>query len=322
MWFVSQKKKKQKNELNKNETSDIKEAAFKTWLYFDNLLTEDNNYLIPDNYQTNREEKEDIKTSPTDIAMSLTSIISAHALDFIDNRKAIRMIENIITSLEKLEKWNGHLYNWYRISNMQKMTPYYVSSVDSGNLAIALLTVKEFLKDLKADELQQRVENLFETMDFSKFYNNDQHVFSIGYDSIEERLSPYNYNKFASESRILSFVAIIKGDVPSKHWLCLDKTLTKYKKRKGLVSWSGTSFEYFMPMIFMKSYSNTLLDESYHFAYFCQKEYIKEVNSDLPWGISESAYAELDDGLNYKYKAFDTPYFSVNCRSTCLVALF
>ena len=63
-------------------------------------------------------------------------------------------------------------------------------------------------------------------MDFSKFYNNEQHVFSIGYDSIEERLSPYNYNKFASESRILSFVAIAKGDVPSKHWFCLDKSLT------------------------------------------------------------------------------------------------
>ena len=215
-------------------------------------------------------------------------------------------MENSIAVIEKLEKWNGHLYNWYRISNMQKMLPFYISSVDSGNLAMSLLTVKEFLKTLDTEELEKRVEKLFTDMDFSKFYT-DQHVFSIGYDSIEERLSPYNYNKFASESRILSFISIVKGDVPSKHWLCLDKTLTKYKNRKGLVSWSGTSFEYFMPMIFMKSYSNTLLDESYHFAYFCQKEYMKEVNDKLPWGISESAYAELDDGLNYKYKAFSTP---------------
>ena len=311
MWFISQKDQKEKNELSKKETKNLKEVAFKTWLYFDNLLTEENNYLIPDNYQTNREEKEDIKTSPTDIAMSLTSIISAHALEFIDDRKAIRMMEKIITSIETLEKWNGHLYNWYRISDMKKMTPFYISSVDSGNLAIALLTVKEFLKEIEAVELQERVEKLFDAMDFSKFYNQDQHVFSIGYESIDDRLSPYNYNKFASESRILSFIAILKGDVPSKHWLCLDKTLTKYKNRKGLVSWSGTSFEYFMPMIFMNRYRNTLLDESYHFAYFCQKEYIKEVNANLPWGISESAYAELDDGLNYKYKAFDTPYLKM-----------
>ena len=310
MWLVSQKQKKQIIELNKNERSELREVAFKTWLYFDTLLTEENNYLIPDNYQTNREEKEDIKTSPTDIAMSLNAIISAHALEFIDARKAVRMIEKIITSLEELEKWNGHLYNWYRIGNMEKMYPYYVSSVDSGNLAMSLLTVKEFLKSLDTEDLEKRVEKLFTAMDFSKFYT-DQHVFSIGYDTVEERLSPYNYNKFASESRILSFISIVKGDVPSKHWLCLDKTLTKYKNRKGLVSWSGTSFEYFMPMIFMKSYSNTLLDESYHFAYFCQKEYMKEVNGNLPWGISESAYAELDDGLNYKYRAFSTPYLKM-----------
>jgi hypothetical protein len=120
----------------------------------------------------------------------------------------------------------------------------------------------------------------------------------------EDKLSVYNYNKFASESRILSFVAIAKGDAPSKHWLCLDKSLTKYKKYKGLASWSGTSFEYFMPEIFMKSYSNTLLDESYFFSVMCQKEYMKEVNPKMPWGISESAYGELDDGLNYKYRAF------------------
>lgn len=310
MWLVSQKQKKQLIELNKNEKADLKEVAFKTWLYFDTLLTEENNYLIPDNFQVNREEKEDIKTSPTDIAMSLTAIVSAHSLEFIDARKAVRLIEKIVDSIESLEKWNGHLYNWYKISNKEKMYPFYVSSVDSGNLAIALLTVKEFLKSLDTPELEERVEKLFNEMDFSKFYT-EQHVFSIGYDTIEERLAPYNYNKFASESRILSFISIVKGDVPSKHWLCLDKTLTKYKTRKGLVSWSGTSFEYFMPLIYMKSYSNTLLDESYHFAHFCQKEYMKEVNSNLPWGISEAAYAELDDGLNYKYKAFSTPYLKM-----------
>ena len=310
MWLVSQKQKKQLIELNKNEKADLKEVAFKTWLYFDTLLTEENNYLIPDNFQVNREEKEDIKTSPTDIAMSLTAIVSAHSLEFVDARKAVRLIEKIVDSIESLEKWNGHLYNWYKISNKEKMYPFYVSSVDSGNLAIALLTVKEFLKSLDTPELEERVEKLFNEMDFSKFYT-EQHVFSIGYDTIEERLAPYNYNKFASESRILSFISIVKGDVPSKHWLCLDKTLTKYKTRKGLVSWSGTSFEYFMPLIYMKSYSNTLLDESYHFAHFCQKEYMKEVNSNLPWGISEAAYAELDDGLNYKYKAFSTPYLKM-----------
>ena len=58
----------------------------------------------------------------------------------------------------------------------------------------------------------------------------------------------------------------------------------------------------------MKNYPNTLLDETYHFAYFCNKDYIESISRDLPWGISESAYNELDNSLNYKYKAFSTPY--------------
>ena len=147
-------------------------------------------------------------------------------------------------------------------------------------------------------------------MNFKCLYTKNN-VFSIAYNLSLDRLSPYNYNKFASESRILSFVAIIKGDVPFKHWLSLDKSLTKYKNYKGLASWSGTSFEYFMPYIFMKSYPNTLLDESYFFAQFCEEEYMREVDKSMPWGISEAAYGEMDDALNYKYKAFSTPYLKV-----------
>ena len=61
----------------------------------------------------------------------------------------------------------------------------------------------------------------------------------------------------------------------------------------------------------MKNYPNTLLDEAYQFAYFCQKSYIEKISKRLPWGISESAYNELDDALNYKYKAFSTPYLKM-----------
>jgi len=293
--------------LNDSQEEKLKDVAYRTWLYFDSFLTRENNYLIPDNLQLNREEKIDTKTSPTDIGMSITAVVSANELGFINDDEAIFLINNIITTLEKLEKWNGHLYNWYNIQKLKKIEPFVISSVDSGNLAAALVVAKEYVLKKNERELFERINTLFNEMDFSKLYT-EQDVFSIVYDTVNEELSRYNYNKFASESRILSFVAIMKGDVPSKHWLCLDKTLTKYKKHKGVVSWSGTSFEYFMPLIFMRTYPNTLLDESYFFAKFCQKNYINEINSKLPWGISESAYDELDDGLNYKYKAFATPY--------------
>lgn len=310
LWYFSIRKDVELTGLSERQNQKMEDIAHKTWLYFSKFLTKENNYLIPDNYQLNRENREDVKTSPTDIGMSITSVVCASELEFINVKTSLDLLKNIITTIEKLEKWNGHLYNWYNIKTLNKIVPYVISSVDSGNFAASLIVAKEYCLKHKDLDLYNRISNLFDAMNFTKLYTK-QDVFSIAYDTVTDELSIYNYNKFASESRILSYIAIMKGDAPSKHWLCLDKTLTKYKKHKGLVSWSGTSFEYFMPLIFMKTYPNTLLDESYFFSKFCQKSYMNEIDPRMPWGISESAYDELDDGLNYKYKAFATPYLKV-----------
>ncbi len=293
--------------LNDKKVKDIEEIALATWKYFEDNLTEENNYLIPDNYQENREQKLDYRTSPTAIGFSLTSIVSAYELGFIDKEKAIFLISKVLESVDKLSKWHGHLYNWYDIKSMKLMHNRFVSSIDSGNLIACIVVVREFLVQFKEEQLIKLCDKLITNANFRKFYTN-KHVFSIGFDENEGKLSIYNYNKFASEARLLSYLAICMGDVPSKHWFCLDKSLTTYKGRKGLISWSGTSFEYYMPLLFMKDYPNTLLDESYQFARFCQKDYIDSVSRSLPWGISESAYNELDNSLNYKYRAFSTPY--------------
>ena len=179
--------------------------------------------------------------------------------------------------------------------------------MDSGNFVASLIVTREFVVQFENQKLIKLCDKLINNSNFKKLYTKKD-VFSIGYDEEEGKLSIYNYNKFASESRLLSYLAICLGDAPSKHWFCLDKSLTTYKGHKGLISWSGTSFEYYMPLLFMKDYPNTLLDESYQFARFCQKDYIESVSRSLPWGISESAYNELDNALNYKYKAFSTPY--------------
>ncbi|MCI8567969.1 MAG: hypothetical protein HFG48_01465, partial [Bacilli bacterium] len=293
-----------------SEKEEMKALARKTWNFFEENLTSENHFLIPDNYQENREHKLDIKTSSTDIGFSLTSVVSAYELGFIKREKCLFLLNNIINSVEHLPKWNGHLYNWYKLEDLSLMYPHFVSSVDSGNFVACLIVVKEFLSKIKEEDLRKRIEKLISATDFSKLYTKDD-VFSIGYNTIENELSVYNYNRFASESRLLSYIAISKGDVPSKHWFCLDKTLTKFKYHKGVASWSGSLFEYYMPLIFMKSYKNTLLDESYDFAYFCQKYYMEEINKNLPWGISECAYDELDNGINYKYKTFSIPYLKL-----------
>ena len=293
--------------IRDNKKDKLVDIAKDTWKYFSDNLVEEYNYLIPDNYQENRENKLDMRTSPTAIGYSLVSIVSAYNMDFIDKEEAINLIDKVLKSVDSLEKWNGHLYNWYDIKTKSVMQPRFVSTVDSGNLVASMIVVREFLSTLEEEKLLKLCDKLINNTNFKKLYTK-KNVFSIGYDDNEGKLSIYNYNKFASESRLTSYLAICKGDVPAKHWFSLDKSLTTYKGHKGLISWSGTSFEYYMPLLFMKNYPNTLLDESYYFAYFCQKEYIERVSRKLPWGISESAYSELDNSLNYKYKAFSTPY--------------
>lgn len=307
LYLVSKDINHQRISLKEEEIAEVREVAYRTWMYFSDHLKEEYHYLIPDNYQENREQKLDLRASPTGIGFSLLSVVSAYELEFISTEEAVDYISNIIYSIDSLEKWHGHLYNWYEIKSKRVMHPAFVSTIDSGNLIAALIIVREFLVEHEQQQLVKLCDKLIRNANFKKLYTK-RDVFSIGYDEVEARLSIYNYNKFASESRLTSYLAICLGYAPSKHWFCLDKSLTTYKGHKGLISWSGTSFEYFMPLLFMKNYPNTLLDETYHFAHFCQKEYIESVSRDLPWGISESAYNELDNSLNYKYHAFSTPY--------------
>ncbi len=324
LYNVSKDIKEDLTPLSDTDNDNIKKMAYRTWMFFKDSMKEEYGYLMPDNFQENREEKLDLRTSPTNIGYSLTSIISAYELDFISLDEAIELIKNVIKTVSHLEKWHGHLYNWYDIKTKKAMNPRFISTIDSGNFVACLIIVKNFLE--KVDDigvhfkLRKKVETMIKNTNFKKLYTK-KNVFSIGYDEAEGHLSIYNYNKFASESRLTSFVAICKGDVPSKHWLSLDKSLTTYKNRKGLISWSGTSFEYFMPFLFMKNYKNTLLDETYHFAHMCQVDYMESVSKKLPWGISESAYNELDNALNYKYKSFSTPYLKAKEESDARIVI-
>ena len=308
MYRLGKKLKTDEKHLDENEVKEVKEIAFRTWNYFHSLLQEESNFLIPDNYQLNRTQKTDYKTSPTNIGYSLVSVISAYELGFIPLKEAMYLLEKIIDNVAKLKKWEGHLFNWYNVYTLEELYPYFVSTADSGNFVACLYIVKGFLKKNDNKTLLNNILRLIDNANFTKFYNKDLDVLSIGYEYRNQNLLPYHYNNFASEARLTSFIAISKGDVPYKHWFCLNKTLTKYKFYKGVASWYGTLFEYFMPLIFMKTYKHTLMDETYSFAYYAQKEFMKEIDKNLPWGISEAGYHELDDAQNYKYKAFGVPY--------------
>ncbi len=309
LFLISRQFTEEKN-INSDQKLKLGRLALDTWHYFEDLLTEENHYLIPDNYQDNREEKVSVQTSPTNIGMSLVSIISAFELGFITKDKALLLLNKVMETVDTLEKWNGHLYNWYLLETKEKLYPFYISSVDSANFVASVYTVKSFASKYQDFNLERLSDKIITETNFKLLYTEED-VFSIGYSTLEEKLSPFNYNKFASESRILSYIGVASLQAPVKHWFCLDKTLTSYKREKGLTSWAGTSFEYFMPLIFMRNYKNTLMDESYNFAANCQREYMKHFDHNLPWGISESAYAAYEDNANYKYKTFGTPYLKL-----------
>lgn len=293
------------------------DIAKKTWLYFKENQV---NYLPADNFQEDRKEKIAKRTSPTNIGFSLMSAIASYDLHFENLEDTIEFINNEIDSVDMLKKWNGHLYNWYDLKTMQPLPPFDISSVDSGNFVGYLFTVKAFLRDCldksldvnyisKILNLIDKITRLIDDTDFSKLYNKEIGLFSIGYSVSEGKLYDSYYDLLASEARQTSIVAIAKKDVPSKHWAGLSRTLTSINQYRGLVSWGGTTFEYLMPNIIIPTYKGTLIDESCRLLVYSNMVYAKRLN--VPWGISESAYSVKDLYGNYQYKTFGVPWLGL-----------
>ncbi len=321
-WYISKEKIPipKVKELSKEEIEYVVEVGRKTWSFFEQYMKPENNFLPPDNYQEDRTPKLVKRTSSTNIGLGLISIISAYDLGYIEQKKAIMMLENTLFTVEKLAKWNGHLYNWYHTDTLKPLLPRYISTVDSGNFVGYLYIVRDFLENIssyqeeKIDKNQiqnliQIVENLIFQTDFSYLYDKEKRLFSIGFHIEENKLTDSYYDLLASEARQASFVAIAKHDIPSKHWQNLSRTLTADKGYKGLISWSGTAFEYLMPNINMRKYEGSLLDESCRFMLMSQKEYATRLG--IPWGISEAAFNLKDLNSNYQYKAFGIPWLGL-----------
>jgi cyclic beta-1,2-glucan synthetase len=141
--------------------------------------------------------------------------------------------------------------------------------------------------------------------DYEFLYDRQRHLLSIGFNVNEHRLDAGFYDLLASEARLGSFVAIAQGKLPQEHWFSLGRLLTTTGGRPALLSWSGSMFEYLMPLLVMPTYEGTLLDETYHAVVERQIEYARK--RGVPWGISESGYSKTDANLNYQYRAFGVP---------------
>ncbi|NEZ46769.1 cyclic beta 1-2 glucan synthetase [Clostridium niameyense] len=484
LWFISPyigylvSKDKSKKVILKDEQKEVLfNISRRTWSYFEDLICDETNWLAPDNFQEEPYKGIAYRTSPTNMGMGLVSNISACDLGFIGLKETVYRIDKIISSMNELDKYQGHFYNWYDIKTKKPLSPKYISSVDSGNLVGYLWVTKQGIEDILKDpiinkkyidglvcllelankELKEKLnvndfyskiifllqdikfdmiswnnillkisskyeelkdselnnsdlywnkklydnvntyldeikyimpwkdqivsnigicrelskdirnipstkalinipkeldkilkelnsinikekyekewinelrenlnnskkninslldkindliiqlENLANKTDFNLVYNRERNLFSIGFNVEIGKMDNSYYDLLASEARQTSFVAIAKGDIPQENWSVLGRGLTYMGNGlKGLASWSGTMFEYFMPLLIMKNYPNTLLDQTYNSVIKAQKNYTK----NIPWGISESGYYNFDADSNYQYKAFGVP---------------
>ncbi|WFD11662.1 GH36-type glycosyl hydrolase domain-containing protein [Tepidibacter hydrothermalis] len=463
LWFISpfiaykiseQIDRNTKIDIDKEDRILIRKIARKTWLYYEKFAGKDQNYLPADNFQENPYNGVAKRTSPTNIGFLLISIMSARDLGYISTTTMLNKITNTLETINKLEKYEGHLFNWYDNKNLNVLLPRYISTVDSGNFVGYLITLKQglleyiskpivdrsilegirdsimvcdceyedidsiiqkeslcindfeklfvelllneqiynntdlnirdFIKSIINDinsfllndhhkrylntieglnklvekvnintniltlrqiykdilkkiddmkiqnedsislnvvisdlinnidefeetiiDLTKTIDDIVDNTDFTKLYDVEKDLFSIGYDIDSNKLTNSYYDLLASEARLTSYIAVAKKQIPQKHWFKLGRSLSIVDGYRGLVSWTGTMFEYFMPPLIMKNYTNSLLDETYNTVIRAQKKY--GTKRDVPWGTSESGYYKFDMDLNYQYKAFGVP---------------
>ncbi|HSB96130.1 MAG TPA: glucoamylase family protein, partial [Spongiibacteraceae bacterium] len=195
-----------------------------------------------------------------------------------------------------------------------------VPLLDSESSAIGPTTDSGYLQNLRrlaaevSARVRQRVATIedlaaqsdaFAQMQYDFLFDKTRRLFAIGYNVTERRLDASFYDLLASEARLATFVAIAQRQVPQDSWFALGRLLASAGSAPVLLSWSGSMFEYLMPLLVMPSYANTLLEQTNVAAVARQIEYGKQ--RDVPWGVSESGYNAVDTQFNYQYRAFGVP---------------
>jgi len=315
-WWSSRTPAGPAKPLDSEHQRYLETLARDCWRFFEHVVGPEDNHLPPDNLQFEPEPTVAHRTSPTNIGMYLLACCCAREFGWIGTPALAERLGATLDAIDRLDKHQGHLYNWYDTRSLQKLPPAYVSSVDSGNLAGHLIAVAQACRSFAAEStdaaagvlleaLARRCETLCAGMDFSGLYDGKRHLFHIGLRVEDNLLDASYYDLLASEARLLSFLAIAKGDVPRRHWMALGRPFLSVGVRPGLKSWSGSMFEYLMPTLVMAEPVGGLLEVAMRAAIGEQQAFGSAQN--LPWGVSESAYFAQDHSLAYQYSPFGVP---------------
>ncbi|QAY65224.1 GH36-type glycosyl hydrolase domain-containing protein [Paenibacillus protaetiae] len=310
------------SELSHDEQLHLKQLAAQIWAYYEDFAVEGEHWLPPDNVQIDPAVGVAHRTSPTNIGLMMACTVTARDFGFIETEGMLDRIERTLSTIEQMDKWSGHLYNWYDTQTLRPLPPLYVSTVDSGNFVAYLVAVRHGIVEwarrdsdaetesgkrlaARAEAIAARLEAVIQATDFRPLYDEAAGLFTLGYHAALDRRETILYDLLASEARQASFLAIAFGQVPASHWFKLGRTMTKSGRFNTLLSWSGTMFEFLMPALLMRTYRKTVWSSTYRGVVNRQIQYAQQ--RGVPFGISESGYYAFDYQMNYQYRAFGVP---------------
>ncbi len=296
--------KREKAKLSPAKREQLISYAAPMWKFFEDHCNAENNFLPPDNMQQSPVRAVAHRTSPTNIGLMLMCCLAARDLGFITTAEMYMRLNLSLQSVEKLEKYKGNLLNWYSTKTLEPLLPRFASTVDSGNFLCCLTALRQGIDEYTAEcpalkSIIERITAIMDSTDLSALYNQRRKLFYIGVDCDTCKPSESCYDLYMSEARMTAYYAVARREVSKKHWGALGRIPVGLGRYTGLVSWTGTMFEYYMPHIFIPAPQGSLSYESLRFCLWCQQ---KRTGSK-PWGISESGFYAFDSSLNYQYKA-------------------
>jgi cyclic beta-1,2-glucan synthetase len=233
-WWLSRPLAPRVAALTLEQSVFLRGLARRTWAFFDNFVGAQDHWLPPDNYQEYRVGAIAHRTSPTNMGLALLANLSAYDFGYLASGRLVERTANTLRAMDGLERHRGHFYNWYDTETLQPLAPLYISTVDSGNLAGHLLTLRAGLLALGDDcVLPVRLfEGLSDTLRLLLDAMEDpeagaapvlrsSRLLTIGYNVGERRADTGYYDLLASEARLCSFVAIAQGQMPQESWFAL-----------------------------------------------------------------------------------------------------
>jgi len=147
-WWVSRPVVRREPSLSSVQTAFLRKLARKTWRFFETFVGPEDNWLPPDRYREVPVEMIAHRTSPTNMGLCLLANLAAYDFGYISARRLIERTTRALQTMEGLARIRGHFYNWYDTITLRPLAPLYVSTVDSGNLAGHLLTLRPGLHEL------------------------------------------------------------------------------------------------------------------------------------------------------------------------------